>query len=107
MSPRIRLISSLVALLPACGDNGGGTDSQTGGTTAPTITQGFLTNLGVTGAAGSIAYSILHGSSLLDVELSALQQAVQVERAAQRANEPSARIIVSATKREPRLLCLP
>jgi type IV pilus assembly protein PilQ len=44
------------------------------GTTAPTITQGFLTNLGVTGAAGSIAYSILHGSSLLDVELSALQQ---------------------------------
>jgi type IV pilus assembly protein PilQ len=28
----------------------------------------------VTGAAGSIAYSILRGSSLLDVELSALQQ---------------------------------
>jgi type IV pilus assembly protein PilQ len=44
-----------------------------GGTTPPTITQGFLTNLGVTGAAGSIAYSILRGSSLLDVELSALQ----------------------------------
>jgi len=34
----------------------------------------FLTNLGVTGAAGSFAYSILRGSSLLDVELSALQQ---------------------------------
>jgi type IV pilus assembly protein PilQ len=51
--------------------------NASGGTTpvaAPTITQGFLTNLGVTGAAGSIAYSILHGSSLLDVELSALQQ---------------------------------
>jgi hypothetical protein len=28
----------------------------------------------VTGAAGSIAYSILRGSSLLDVELSALQR---------------------------------
>jgi type IV pilus assembly protein PilQ len=44
------------------------------GTGTGTITQGFLTNLGVSGAAGSIAYSILHGSSLLDVELSALQQ---------------------------------
>jgi type IV pilus assembly protein PilQ len=44
------------------------------GETIPTITQGFLTNLGVTGAAGSIAYSILRGSSLLDVELSALQE---------------------------------
>jgi type IV pilus assembly protein PilQ len=44
------------------------------GTAGATITQGFLTNLGVSGAAGSIAYSILHGSSLLDVELSALQQ---------------------------------
>jgi type IV pilus assembly protein PilQ len=40
----------------------------------PTTTQGFITDLGVTGAAGSIAYSILRGSSLLDVELSALQQ---------------------------------
>jgi type IV pilus assembly protein PilQ len=40
----------------------------------PTITQGFITDLGVTGAAGSIAYSILRNSSLLDVELSALQQ---------------------------------
>jgi type IV pilus assembly protein PilQ len=44
------------------------------GATHGTITDGLLTNLGVTGAAGSIAYSILHGSSLLDVELSALQQ---------------------------------
>jgi type IV pilus assembly protein PilQ len=38
-----------------------------------TITDGFLTNLGVANAAGSIAYSILRGSSLLDVELSAMQ----------------------------------
>jgi type IV pilus assembly protein PilQ len=44
------------------------------GNTTGTITQGFLTNLGVSGAAGSIAYSILRGSSLLDVELSALQE---------------------------------
>src|SRR4249919_1477928 len=48
-------------------------NDPTGATTAE-ITQGFLTNLGVTGAAGSIAYSILRGSSLLDVELSALQE---------------------------------
>jgi type IV pilus assembly protein PilQ len=51
----------------------GAANDATGGTTAE-ITQGFLTNLGVTGAAGSIAYSILRGSSLLDVELSALQE---------------------------------
>jgi type IV pilus assembly protein PilQ len=38
-----------------------------------TITQGFLTNLAVPGAAGSIAFSILRASSLLDLELSALE----------------------------------
>ena len=43
------------------------------GSTQQVITQGFLTNLAVQNAAGSIAYSILRGSSLLDVELSALQ----------------------------------
>jgi type IV pilus assembly protein PilQ len=39
-----------------------------------TIIDGLMTNLGVTGAAGSFAYSILKGSSLLNIELSALQQ---------------------------------
>ena len=43
-----------------------------GNVTPRTITQGFLTNFGVAGG-GSIAYSILRNSSLLDVELSALQ----------------------------------
>jgi type IV pilus assembly protein PilQ len=38
-----------------------------------TITQGFLTNLAVPNAAGSIAFSILRSSSLLDLELSALE----------------------------------
>ena len=37
-----------------------------------TITQGFISNLGVSGG-GSIAYSILRNSSLLDLELSAMQ----------------------------------
>ncbi len=45
-------------------------DGGAGGPT--TITQGFLTNFGVTGG-GSIAYSILRNSSLLDLELTALQ----------------------------------
>ena len=39
----------------------------------PTITQGFITNLAVPGAAGSIAFSILRASSMLDLELSALE----------------------------------
>ncbi len=47
--------------------NSGDADATT------TITQGFLTNFAVAGG-GSLAYSILRGSSLLDVELSALQQ---------------------------------
>jgi type IV pilus assembly protein PilQ len=38
-----------------------------------TITQGFITNLAVPNAAGSIAFSILRNSSLLDLELSALE----------------------------------
>lgn len=40
---------------------------------ASTITQGYLTNLAVDNPAGSIAFSILRASSLLDVELSALE----------------------------------
>jgi type IV pilus assembly protein PilQ len=47
--------------------------NQPGSTTTPVITRGLMTNLGVQGAAGSIAYSILAGSHLLDIELSALQ----------------------------------
>lgn len=38
-----------------------------------TITQGFLSDLAVTAPAGSIAFSILRSSSLLDLELSALE----------------------------------
>ncbi len=39
----------------------------------PTITQGFLSDLAVTSPAGSIAFSILRSSSLVDLELSALE----------------------------------
>ncbi|MFA6986992.1 MAG: type IV pilus secretin PilQ [Arenimonas sp.] len=42
--------------------------------TVATITRGLITDLAVPGAAGSIAFSILRSSHLLDVELSALQQ---------------------------------
>jgi len=42
-------------------------------TGVPTITQGFITNLAVPNAAGSIAFSILRASSALDLELSALE----------------------------------
>jgi len=45
-----------------------------GNVTPPTFTQGLITDLAVPGAAGSIAFSILRASSMLDVELSALQQ---------------------------------
>jgi type IV pilus assembly protein PilQ len=38
-----------------------------------TITDGFLTNLAVPNAAGSIAFSILRASNLLNLELSALE----------------------------------
>ena len=40
---------------------------------APTISQGFLSDLAVTSPAGSIAFSILRSSSLVDLELSALE----------------------------------
>lgn len=38
------------------------------------ITQGLMTNLGVTNPAGAVALSILNAGYLLDVELSAMQQ---------------------------------
>lgn len=41
--------------------------------TAPTITHGLNVNLPVTGAAGSLAFSILRGGHALDLELTALQ----------------------------------
>jgi type IV pilus assembly protein PilQ len=40
--------------------------------TAPTITQGMISNFAVAGG-GSLAYSILRGTHMLDAELSALQ----------------------------------
>jgi type IV pilus assembly protein PilQ len=43
------------------------------GNTIRTITQGFITDLAVQNPAGSIAFSILRSSSLLDLELSALE----------------------------------
>lgn len=42
--------------------------------TVASITRGLITDLAVPGAAGSIAFSILRSSHLLDVELTALQQ---------------------------------
>lgn len=39
-----------------------------------TITRGLMTDLAATNAAGSIAYTILRGSHLLDMELSALEE---------------------------------
>jgi type IV pilus assembly protein PilQ len=50
-----------------------GLNNGTNTTGVGTITQGFITNLAVPGAAGSIAFSILRGSHLLDLELSALE----------------------------------
>lgn len=50
-----------------------GLNNGTNTTGVQTITQGFLTNLAVANAAGSIAFSILRASSLLDLELSALE----------------------------------
>lgn len=41
--------------------------------TAPSITHGMNVNLPVTGAAGSLAFSILRGGHALDLELTALQ----------------------------------
>ncbi len=41
---------------------------------APTYTQGLITNLAVQSPAGSIAYSILTGGHMLDLELSALEE---------------------------------
>lgn len=41
--------------------------------TAPTINHGLNVNLPVTGAAGSLAFSILRGGHALDLELTALQ----------------------------------
>lgn len=40
---------------------------------AATITEGYITNLAAANAAGSIAFSILRNSSLLDLEFSALE----------------------------------
>lgn len=39
-----------------------------------TITRGLLSDLAVTNPAGSVAYTILRGSSMLDLELSALEE---------------------------------
>jgi type IV pilus assembly protein PilQ len=50
-----------------------GLSNGTNTTGVQTITQGFITNMAVPGAAGSIAFSILRASSLLDLELSALE----------------------------------
>ncbi|WP_414636641.1 type IV pilus secretin PilQ [Arenimonas sp.] len=47
--------------------------NDTTGTKIPKITDGFLTNLAVPNAAGSIAFSLLRASSLLDLEFSALE----------------------------------
>lgn len=40
----------------------------------PTITRGLMSDLAVANPAGSVAYTILRGSSMLDLELSALEE---------------------------------